>query len=47
MTALREKLIAEGVDASALDRIQGPGRPRPRRHHAGGNRDVDFGGDHV
>jgi xanthine/CO dehydrogenase XdhC/CoxF family maturation factor len=25
---------------------QGARRPRSRRHHAGGNRDVDFGGDH-
>ena len=25
---------------------QGARRPRPRRHHAGGNRDVDPGGDH-
>ena len=33
MAALREKLIGEGIDASALDRIKAR-RPRPRRHHA-------------
>ena len=46
MAALREKLIGEGIAASALDRIKAPGRPRSRRHHAGRNRDVDSGRDH-
>ena len=46
MAALRDKLIAEGVDAAAHRPRQGAGRPRPRRHHAGGDRDVDPGRDH-
>jgi xanthine dehydrogenase accessory factor len=43
MAALREKLIAEGIDASAIDRIKAPAGSRSRRHHAGRNRDVDPG----
>jgi len=46
MAALREKLITEGIDASAIRPHQGAGRSRSRRHHAGGNRDVDPGRDH-
>ena len=46
MAALRDKLIGEGIDAVAARPHQGAGRPRPRRHHAGRNRDVDSGRDH-
>ena len=46
MAALREKLIARRHRRIGARPHQGARRPRPRRHHAGGNRDVDSGGDH-
>ena len=46
MTALREKLVADGVVAGSARPRQGAGRPRSRRHHAGRDRDVDTGRNH-
>ena len=46
MAALREKLIARGHRRFSARPRQGAGRPRSRRHHARGNRDVDPGRDH-
>jgi xanthine dehydrogenase accessory factor len=47
MAALREKLIAEGVAANALDRIKAPAGLDLGANHPRGNRDVDFGRNHC
>ena len=47
MAALRDKADRRGHRRRGARPHQGPGRPRPRRHHAGRNRDVDPGGDHA
>ena len=41
MMALREKLVAGGIARDRDRPRQGAGRARSRRHHAGGDRDVD------
>ena len=46
MAALREKLLARGHRRRRARPRQGAGRARPRRHHAGGDRDVDPRRDH-
>ena len=45
-SAARQTRSAKASTPAAIDRIKAPGRPRSRRHHAGGNRDVDLGRDH-